>query len=115
MNVRGLKMSRRDYEKLKQRLAQILFDKELSQRSVSKALNKNQNYINQVVLGYAPITFDEIYKICDLLNIEVYELFGNDFTDEEKHILNLLKALDKEEIEAVHTLLNSIQETNQMD
>lgn len=56
--------------KLKGRIA----ENEMDQKCIREAIGKSQTYVTQRMTGRKPWTMDDVYTLCDLLNIQTSEI-----------------------------------------
>jgi transcriptional regulator with XRE-family HTH domain len=58
-------------------------EKNFSQRYMASRLNISQSYYNKLENGKKELTFQTMYKILEILDIEISELFSS--TSRQKH------------------------------
>ncbi|MFZ2537891.1 MAG: hypothetical protein WAX04_03190 [Oscillospiraceae bacterium] len=56
------------------KLKTILFANDIEQKSLCQTLNKSQTYLSTRMMGRKPFTIEDIYTICDLVEISYAEI-----------------------------------------
>lgn len=94
------------------RLAQLREKKGVSAREMSLAIGQNHGYINSIESGKNLPTMKGFFYICDYLNIRPDEFFRTDidYPEEVRDLTKELSKLDKNELDAVRTLLYSMND-----
>lgn len=56
------------------KLKTALFANDIDQKMLCKKLGKSQTYITQRMMGRKPWTMDDVYVICELVNLPLNEV-----------------------------------------
>lgn len=92
------------------RLARLREEKKVSAREMSLAIGQNHGYINSIESGKNLPTMKGFFYICDYLGITPEEFFQEEvsYPQEVREIVPLLKKLSKEELNAIRTVIVSM-------
>ena len=100
-----------DEQFIKQRIAKLRTDKNISARELSLQLGQSTGYINTIENGKSLPSMSMFLYICDYFNITPMEFF-----DEQSEcpallndIINECKSLDKETLESILNLIKNIK------
>lgn len=83
-----------DFSNIGKRLQKTRIENKISQKEMAEYLNISINYISKLENGKAGIELKKFIKICDFLNISVYDVLN------EKNE-NIIRYMDKELYELI--------------
>lgn len=97
------------------RLAQLRANMGVSAREMSLSVGQNAGYISNIECGKALPSMSVFFFICDYLNISPRDFFDLDNPDpgEIQELLEMLKRLDSEKLEALSVLVRGLLEHEQ--
>ena len=105
-----------DMEFIRQRITEIRLKRGISEYQLSYDLGHSKNYIQNIVSGHSQPSLKELLYLIDVLGIT-----PRDFFDEEQEyknpllaneIMQGLKNMDDEDLEAVLLMVNRLNEKN---
>ena len=99
-----------DKKFISERVFEIISSKNISARSLSLDLGMSSEYVNQVENGRMMPSIDFLINFCDFFNITLSEFFDyeNKNLIQNKIILVKLNKLDKQQLEAVNMIIDSM-------
>ncbi len=99
---------------LRERLTQLVTQKDVSAYSISYSLGNSNGYINSILSGRALPKMGQFFKICDYFGITPQEFFDPNLHNPTKvrQAAQLLETLTDEELDAFILLLQKFKERN---
>lgn len=96
---------------IKQRIAKLRTDKNISARELSLQLGQSTGYINTIENGKSLPSLSMLLYICDYFKITPKEFFDEDieYPQTIKEIVKECKRLDKKSLEALLTIIKSMK------
>ena len=93
-----------------ERLAALRAQKKVSAREMSLAIGQNSSYINRIENKVAQPSMQSFFYICEYLGVTPAEFFdgSNACPEEVREILELLKRLDRKQIEVVLSVVRAL-------
>lgn len=99
-----------DIEFIKQRIAKLRTDKNISARELSLRLGQSTGYINTIENGNSLPSMSMFLYICEYFNITPKDFFDEDaeYPKLISEIVNESKKLDKKSLESILTIIKSM-------
>lgn len=99
-----------DEKFIKQRIAKLRTDKNISARELSLRLGQSTGYINTIENGKSLPSMSMFLYICDYFNITPKDFFDteNDYPEILKEITDECKKLDTKELESILNVIKAI-------
>ena len=100
-----------DEQFIKQRIAKLRTDKNISARELSLQLGQSTGYINTIENGKSLPSMSMFLYICEYFKITPQELFdkGNEYPKLIQEILKESKKLNKESLESLLTIIKNMK------
>ena len=83
-----------DFSNIGKRLQETRIQNKITQKQMAKQLGISINYISQLEKGNASAEFEKFVRVCDFLNVSIYEVLN------EKNE-NIMRYMDKELYELI--------------
>ena len=83
-----------DFSNIGKRLQETRIQNKITQKQMAKQLGISINYISQLEKGKASAEFEKFVRVCDFLNVSIYEVLN------EKNE-NIMRYMDKEMYELI--------------
>ncbi len=95
---------------IKQRIAFLRTNKNISARELSLRLGQSEGYINSIENGRSNPSVQMLGYICEELGVSLSDFFDKDnqYPDIIKDIINEAKRLDKKSLESVLSVMKSM-------
>ncbi len=96
------------------RLNELMEINNRTARDISLNIGQNSGYVNSILNERAYPSMEVFFKICDELNITPVDFFDTDmrYPDMINRIIPYIKKLDKEQLENVALLIETIAKNN---
>ncbi len=95
---------------IKQRIAFLRTNKNISARELSLRLGQSEGYINSIENGRSNPSVQMLAYICEELDVSMSDFFdkSNQYPDIIKDIINEAKRLDKKSLDSVLSVMKSM-------
>ena len=105
-----------DEQFVRNRISELLYKKDRSERDLSLELGHSPSYINGITSGNKMPSIKELLNICDCLNITPEEFFHEEtenceLSKEKIELINLLSNIKDDIIILISELIRVIQKT----
>lgn len=92
------------------RIAQLRIKKGISAKRMSHFLGRNDTYINNIESGKSLPSLNNLFKICDFLNVTPLQFFDSEAQDPEKmnELIKTIKALNDHQLNLILELMKEI-------
>ena len=101
-------------EFITKRITDLRLEEDISEYQLSLELGKSKSYINNIACGKTLPSLTELLNICEYFKIEVKDFFdtGNEYPVAMSEVIEMLKSLNKEDLDIVKTLVKRLIKDN---
>ena len=100
-----------DEQFVRNRIAEILFKNDLSERSVSLALGHSGSYLNGIISGKQSLSLKNLLELCDYLGLSLCDFFNDQspLSPLETQIISEIRTLNDTDLNFLMHVINYIK------